>query len=63
MSKTAMNALGQPLYYSGDSTAWFSATGSGPTLHGTPGNDSLWGDSSVDLTMIGGAGEDIYFLY
>ncbi|OOG61801.1 1,3-1,4-beta-glycanase [Sinorhizobium sp. A49] len=63
MSKTAMNALGQPLYYSGDSTAWFSATGSGPTLHGTSGNDSLWGDSSVDLTMIGGAGEDIYFLY
>ncbi|HEV7305580.1 family 16 glycosylhydrolase [Ensifer sp.] len=63
MSRMAMNALGQPVYYSGSSTAWFSATGSGPTLHGTPGNDSLWGDSSVDVTMIGGTGDDIYYLY
>lgn len=63
MSRTAMNALGQPLYYSGSSTAWFSAIGSGPTLYGTPGNDSIWGDSSVDVTMIGGAGDDIYYLY
>ncbi|THK34706.1 glycosyl hydrolase family protein [Ensifer sp. MPMI2T] len=63
MSRTAMNTLGQPLYYSGSSTAWFSATGSGPTLYGTPGNDSMWGDSSVDVTMIGGKGDDIYYLY
>ncbi|OCP06340.1 MULTISPECIES: family 16 glycosylhydrolase [unclassified Ensifer] len=63
MSRTAMNALGQPVYYSGISTAWFSATGSGPTLYGTSGNDSIWGDSSVDVTMIGGAGDDIYYLY
>lgn len=63
MSKTVTNALGQPLYYSGNSTAWFSATGSGPILDGTRGNDSLWGDSSVDVTMIGGAGDDVYFLY
>ncbi|MGF6159465.1 beta-glucanase (GH16 family) [Ensifer sp. KUDG1] len=63
MSRTAMNALGQPLHYSGSSTAWFSATGSGSTLYGTPGNDSIWGDSSVDVTMFGGTGDDIYYLY
>ncbi|WVT75617.1 family 16 glycosylhydrolase (plasmid) [Sinorhizobium chiapasense] len=63
MSRTAMNALGQPVYYSGSSTAWFSATGSGPILYGTPGNDSIWGDGSVDVTMVGGTGDDIYYLY
>ncbi|MQW46468.1 endo-1,3-1,4-beta-glycanase ExsH [Sinorhizobium meliloti] len=63
MSKTVLNAVGTPLYYSGSSTAWFSATGSGPTLHGTAGNDSMWGDSSVNVTMIGGRGDDIYYLY
>ncbi|MCA1408950.1 family 16 glycosylhydrolase [Ensifer sp. IC3342] len=63
MSRTAMNALGQPLYYSGSSTAWFSAAGSGPNLYGTPGNDSMWGDSSVNVTMIGGKGDDVYYLY
>jgi beta-glucanase (GH16 family) len=51
------------LYYSGSSTAWFSATGSGPVLHGTSGNDSIWGDSSVNVTMLGGTGDDIYYLY
>ncbi|THK36185.1 calcium-binding protein, partial [Ensifer sp. MPMI2T] len=63
MSRTAMNALGQPLYYSESSTAWFSAAGSGPNLYGTPGNDSMWGDSSVNVTMIGGKGDDVYYLY
>ncbi len=63
MSRTVLNAVGTPLYYSGSSTAWFSATGSGPTLHGTAGNDSMWGDSSVNVTMIGGRGDDIYYLY
>ncbi|MEY9627804.1 family 16 glycosylhydrolase [Sinorhizobium fredii] len=63
MSRTVLNAVGVPLYYSGSSTAWFSATGSGPTLHGTAGNDSMWGDSSVNVTMIGGKGDDIYYLY
>lgn len=63
MSRTAMNALGQPLHYSGSSTAWFSATGSGSTLYGTPGNDSIWGDGSVDVTMFGGTGDDVYYLY
>ncbi|MBP1884608.1 family 16 glycosylhydrolase [Sinorhizobium mexicanum] len=63
MSKTVLNAVGKPLYYSGSSTAWFSATGSGPTLYGTSGNDSIWGDSSVNVTMIGGKGDDIYYLY
>ncbi|WP_026615198.1 family 16 glycosylhydrolase [Ensifer aridi] len=63
MSRSVLNAVGQPLYYSGTSTAWFSATGSGPTLYGTPGNDSMYGDSSVNVTMIGGKGDDIYYLY
>ncbi|PDT81404.1 family 16 glycosylhydrolase [Sinorhizobium sp. BJ1] len=63
MSRTVLNAVGKPLYYSGSSTAWFSATGSGPTLYGTAGNDSMWGDSSVNVTMIGGKGDDIYYLY
>lgn len=63
MANSITNALGLPLYYSGSSTAWFSATGSGPTLNGTAGNDSLWGDSSVNVTMVGGTGDDIYYLY
>ncbi|WP_331376924.1 endo-1,3-1,4-beta-glycanase EglC [Sinorhizobium chiapasense] len=63
MSRTVLNAVGKSLYYSGSSTAWFSATGSGPTLYGTAGNDSIWGDSSVNVTMIGGKGDDIYYLY
>ncbi|QFI69820.1 family 16 glycosylhydrolase [Sinorhizobium alkalisoli] len=63
MSRFVLNAVGKPLYYSGSSTAWFSATGSGPMLYGTAGNDSMWGDSSVNVTMIGGKGDDIYYLY
>ncbi len=63
MRRSVLNAVGQPLYYSGASTAWLSATGSGPTLYGTPGNDSMYGDSSVNVTMIGGKGDDIYYLY
>jgi beta-glucanase (GH16 family) len=63
MNDFIVNALGVPLYYSGNSTAWFSATGSGPVLNGTAGNDSIWGDSSVNVTMRGGAGDDIYYLY
>lgn len=63
MTRTVLNAVGKTLYYSGTSTAWFSATGSGPTLSGTAGNDSMWGDSSVNVTMSGGTGDDIYYLY
>ncbi len=63
MSRTVINAVGKPLYYSGSSTAWFSAAGSGPTLYGTAGNDSMYGDSSVNITMVGGKGDDIYYLY
>lgn len=63
MTKTVLNAVGDTLYYSGTSTAWFSATGSGPTLTGTAGNDSIWGDGSVNVTMKGGTGDDIYYLY
>lgn len=63
MTNSISNALGVPLYYSGGSTAWFSATGSGPIQYGTAGNDSMWGDSSVNVTMTGGTGDDIYYLY
>jgi beta-glucanase (GH16 family) len=63
MTSTILNALGQPLSYSGNSTGFFSATGSGPQLNGTAGNDSMWGDSAVNVTMNGGTGDDIYYLY
>ncbi len=63
MAQTVLNALGETLYYSGSSTGFFSATNSGPQLYGKAGNDSMWGDSSVDVTMIGGTGDDIYYLY
>lgn len=63
MSRTVTNALGEPLSYGGSSTAWFSASGSGPLLYGTAVNDSMWADSSVDVTVIGGKGDDTYYLY
>ncbi len=63
MPKSIVNAVGTPLFYSGPSTAWFSATGSGPVLYGTDANDSIWGDGSVDVTLAGGKGDDIYYLY
>ncbi len=63
MARTVLNALGETLYYSDTSTGFFSATGSGPLLTGTAGNDSMWGDSSVNVTMAGGTGDDIYYLY
>ncbi|KQV70201.1 family 16 glycosylhydrolase [Rhizobium sp. Root1220] len=63
MPQSIQNAVGQKLFYSGASSAWFSATGSGPVLNGTAGNDSIWGDSSVNVTMKGGTGDDIYYLY
>lgn len=58
-----VNAVGVPLYYSGASTHWLSAASSGPTLYGTSGNDSIWGASGVNVTMYGGPGDDIYYLY
>ena len=63
MAQSIMNALGKPLYYSDTSTGFFSATGSGPDLYGTAKNDSMWGDSGVNVTMHGGTGDDIYYLY
>jgi beta-glucanase (GH16 family) len=60
---TVRNAKGVPLPYSDSSVNHFSATNSGPDLHGSAENDSLWGDSSVDVTMHGGQGDDIYPLY
>ncbi|QRM57521.1 family 16 glycosylhydrolase [Sinorhizobium sp. BG8] len=63
MSKFIQNATGASLFYGGTSTAWFSATRSGPTLYGTAGNDSIWGDGAVNVTMRGGTGDDIYYIY
>jgi beta-glucanase (GH16 family) len=63
MTKTVLNAVGDTLYYSGDPKAWFSATGSGPALAGSAGNDAMYGDSAVNVTMSGGTGDDVYYLY
>ena len=60
---TVLNAYGVPLPYSGASINHFSATNSGPALFGSAGNDSMWGDASVSVTMYGGLGDDIYYLY
>lgn len=60
---TVSNAWGVPLAYSATSTNHISATGAGPELYGTAGHDSFWGDSSVNATMYGGTGDDIYYLY
>ncbi len=55
MARTVVNAVGDTLYYSETSNSWISATGSGPTLSGTAANDAMYGDSSVNVTMAGGA--------
>ncbi|TIU04683.1 MAG: calcium-binding protein, partial [Mesorhizobium sp.] len=60
---TVLNAKGVPLPYSGSSVKWFSATNSGPTLYGSTYNDSMYGDGNVTVTMRGGKGDDIYYLY
>jgi beta-glucanase (GH16 family) len=60
---STLNAKGVPLFYSGSSKNHFSATGSGPQLYGSIYNDTMWGDTSVSLTMYGGKGDDIYNLY
>ena len=60
---TVLNAHGVALPYSRASVNHFSATHSGPLLFGSPGDDSLWGDASVSVTMSGGLGDDIYYLY
>lgn len=60
---TVTNARGVPLPYTDASHHWFSASGAGPELHGSDGNDSIWGDASATVTMYGGAGDDYYYLY
>ena len=57
------NARGVPLSTSTASTYHFSATNAGAVLEGSATHDSLWGDSNVTVTMRGGAGDDIYYLY
>src|SRR3546814_20006948 len=58
-----VNAQGLPLAYSTASIYHFSATDAGLVLEGSTTHDSLWGDSSVTVTMSGRAGDDIYHLY
>ncbi|MEI9430536.1 family 16 glycosylhydrolase [Mesorhizobium sp. Cs1299R1N3] len=58
-----VNAVGVPLPYSGTSNHWYSATGAGPDMYGSAGNDSFWGAGGVNVTMHGGTGDDIYYLY
>ncbi|MER8482148.1 family 16 glycosylhydrolase [Mesorhizobium sp. M1322] len=60
---TVLNAKGVPLPYSGSSVKWYSATNSGPALYGSTYNDSMYGDANVTVTMRGGKGDDIYYLY
>jgi beta-glucanase (GH16 family) len=60
---SVLNAKGVPLLYSGTSQHNFSATGSGSQLYGSIYNDSMWGDASISVTMHGGQGDDIYYLY
>ncbi|MDQ0456428.1 family 16 glycosylhydrolase [Rhizobium paknamense] len=62
-SKSLLNALGEALYYSGDPTHWYSATGVTGTLSGSTGNDAMYGDSASNVTMAGGTGDDVYYLY
>ncbi|CAN7397270.1 family 16 glycosylhydrolase [Mesorhizobium amorphae] len=60
---TVLNAKGVALPYSGSSTKWYSATNSSPALYGSIYNDSIYGDASASVTMYGGKGDDIYYLY
>ncbi|MEZ2329720.1 family 16 glycosylhydrolase [Mesorhizobium sp. RCC_202] len=60
---TFVNAIGVALPYSGSSSHWYSASGAGPDLWGSSGNDSFYGASGVNTTMHGGTGDDIYYLY
>src|ERR1700754_5128278 len=60
---TVLNAKGFPLPYSGSSANWYSATNSGPTLYGSIYNHSIYGDGNGSVTMDGGKGDDIYYLY
>lgn len=58
-----LNARGVPLSYSGAAVNHISVAGTGPALSGTPENDAFWGNPSVNVTLNGGAGDDIYHIY
>lgn len=58
-----LNAKDVPLFYSGESTNFFSASEGITELAGSAGNDSMWGDANIAVTMSGGTGDDIYYLY
>src|SRR3546814_15477341 len=58
-----INAHGLPLAYSSASTYHFSATDAGLILAGSATHDSMWGDSSVTVTLSARAGDAIYHPY
>ncbi|TCQ12420.1 beta-glucanase (GH16 family) [Rhizobium sp. PP-F2F-G36] len=69
MAKSIKNAAGKTLYYSNDSNAWSSVTDSntfltknGTMFSGTVKDDSIWGKAGLKVTLMGGAGDDIYYL-
>ncbi|SES14576.1 family 16 glycosylhydrolase [Rhizobium sp. NFR03] len=69
MAKSIKNAAGKTLYYSNDSNAWAAATEAntlfnktGGWFSGTAKDDSIWGKVGLNATLMGGAGDDIYYL-
>ncbi|NIA68615.1 family 16 glycosylhydrolase [Pelagibius litoralis] len=60
---TILNAKGKSLFYSASSVNHHTASAGTPELHGSATHDSLWGDSALQVSLYGGAGDDIYHLY
>lgn len=58
----AAMTMSLPLPESGAPTTWSSTDEVGSTLYGTGDNDQLSG-SAKGITLIGGAGDDTYFVY
>src|SRR5690349_16235257 len=58
----SLASMSLPLPVSGAPTTWSSTDEVGSTLYGTGDNDQLSG-SAKDITLIGGAGDDTYFVY
>lgn len=59
---TVLNARGIPLSYSAAADRHISIVDGGER-HGTPQNDTFWGNAAVSVTLRGGAGDDVYHLY
>ncbi len=60
---TVLNARGIPLSYSAAATDNFTATSGQSELRGSTGNDNMWGEAAVNVSLYGGAGDDVYYLY